>query len=106
MATKIIDFTPTPAAQRFSIALSGVNYVFRFYKSSRTQAWYLSIYDSADTPLLEGVRVVSLYPLLYRHTCNPLLSLYNLYALDTSGLTRPASGDLLGNDIKLYVTDG
>lgn len=102
MPARIIDFDPGHPAQRFSIALNGAVFTLKFYKSSRTQKWYMSVLDSRGTHLLSGIRLVSAWSLLASQDYSDKMPEVFLYLLDSTGAQRPADGELLGNDVKIH----
>lgn len=46
------------------VVLDGSEYLLRLFWNQREAKWYLSLYDSAENPVVLCVKVVSNYPLL------------------------------------------
>lgn len=42
-----------------STPLDGKDYVFRFQYNTRSDAWFMSIYDNDEVPILEGQKIVT-----------------------------------------------
>lgn len=83
--------------------LDGTDYVLRFRYNQREAAYYLSILTPQGVSILEGIKVVSNYPLLaaYNPPGRPpgeLLALVNAGADDSP----PALGDL-GEDARVTL---
>lgn len=92
------------ARYSFEVDLDDVNYSLSFEWNDRDSGWYLSVFSSEGTPLLQGRRVVLGYPLLNLYSLSGLPS-GALIAVDSSGKNEePGSGDL-GERVKLlYFT--
>lgn len=74
--------------------LSGVLYRFRVLWNERGQFWTIGIFDSSDNPIVQGVKIVSDYPLFARFS-NPLLPPGQIYCINTSDdKTEPNDSNL------------
>lgn len=54
-------------AYRYEITLDGRDYVLRFVYDARPDTWHFDLLLPDETPLAEGVRIVTGIPLLKRH---------------------------------------
>ncbi len=50
------------------IELGGVFYLIRIRWNSRTESWFLHVFDADGNPLVTGKRLVPNYPLMEIHT--------------------------------------
>jgi hypothetical protein len=66
MAAVRIITTPYPD-QTQRVELDGVLYTFRFLWNARGQAWHFNLGDGDGAAILNGVRMVTSFPLLYRY---------------------------------------
>lgn len=105
MSSVRIVTTPDPdTTQRVQL---GVNtYSLRIVWSQRGECWHLHIADSVGAPLLAGLRMITMYPLIarYHHLALPPGELWFLDTRDQHG--TPTLADM-GDRYRLYyVTDG
>lgn len=93
-------------AYSFECSLDGATYTLGFRWSSRAQAWYWSLIDQNDQPVVQGRRVVVNWPLL-RNVANVNAPLGEFYAIDTSGTDVEPGLTELGQRVKfIYVERG
>jgi hypothetical protein len=106
MASWLITTTPEPdTTQR--VPLGELSYSLHIYWSQRCEAWHLDLADSVGAPMLLGVRMVTMFPLLYRYKYLVGMPPGDLVFLDLREEgARPTLEDM-GDRFRLYyVTDG
>lgn len=59
MTSTAFEIPTSPQPQRFSIALNNVTYVILLRWVTPSNCWLMSIYDSSNVPILEGVPLVA-----------------------------------------------
>ena len=84
----------------FEIELEGATYTFSFDWNDRDEGWYLSVFNAAKNPLIQGRRIVIQYPLLDPHRDSQLPPGV-LLADDTSGQNIEPGFEDLGGRVKL-----
>jgi hypothetical protein len=57
--TTIWEIPLTPQTQRMRIDISGTNYTLHFKYNSVCDTWVMDVNDTADTPILEGIPLVT-----------------------------------------------
>ena len=85
----------------FSTTLDGQQVIFGVRWNGRDGAWYLSCYDSDETPIFEGVRIV-LGSFLGRRATYKFRLPGRIVAVDLSNSGKEASIDDLGTRVVLY----
>lgn len=97
--------TPEPdTTQR--VQLDKSTYALRIVWSQRGECWHMHIADSIGAPLINGLRMVTLYPLLDRFHYLPL-PVGELWFLDTRDGEGNPTLEEMGDRYRLYyVTDG
>jgi hypothetical protein len=105
MAQRIIT-TPDPdTTQR--VELGGLVYTLRIVWSQRGSCWHLELADSEGTPILYGVRMITLWPLLYRYRYLGTLPPGDLWFLDLREEAAKPTLEDMGDRFRLYyVPDG
>jgi len=102
-----IRITTTPdvdTTQR--VQLSGSSYSLRIVWSQRGACFRMSVSDTAGVPLIVGVRMITLYPLLERYHYNTKLPPGDLWFLDLRDLSGKPTLAEMGDRYRLYyVTD-
>lgn len=73
--------------------LDGVTYRFKFAWNIRLEIWTFSLFESDDTPIIQGQKLVTAANLLDRFQFENAPT-QGLYLFDTSGLDEPVT--LLG----------
>jgi hypothetical protein len=79
------------------VSLSGTDYVLRFDYNGRENRWYLDVFDTADSPIVRGVKLIPEWPLLRRVADSrkpPGHLVCTNYSGNKSGLTPPGFSDL------------
>ena len=104
MSSIRIVTTPDPdSTQR--VQLGDSTYSLRIVWSQRGECWHMHIADSVGTPVLNGLRMVTLYPLLARYHYLPLPP-GELWFLDTKDEAGKPTLEAMGDRYRLYyVTD-
>lgn len=92
----------------FTTTLSNVTYGFEFIWNARAEAWFFSLYDVEEEPIVSGRKVVVSTPLLETFRWDARIPSGTLYALDTSGQDLdPGEKDLgPGARVKILYDDG
>lgn len=91
---------------KFQCDLDGQTYGLQFVWNERFGAWFMSIFDVNDNPLICGVRVVVDFPLAFRSTLAGLFP-GMLIALDTSGQhIDPGLNDFGTRVLLQYIATG
>jgi hypothetical protein len=102
-AARIVT-TPYPdTTQRVQLGLSV--YSLRIRWSQRGEAWYVDMADSAGNELLRGLRLVTLWPLLYRFHYNPAIPPGELYFIDLREQHAKPTLEGMGDRFRLYYLD-
>ena len=105
MAVTNIPTSTTFSFYTLDVELDDIEFRLEFKFNARDQAWYLSIYDTNDTPLRSGLRVVSDWTLLRLWQEIQLRPEGELIATTQGGIARPALIDELGEDVVLTYLD-
>jgi hypothetical protein len=105
MASLRIVTTPdVDSAQR--VQLSGSSYALRIVWSQRGACFHMHVSDSAGVPLVVGVRMITMYPLLDRYHYNTALPPGDLWFLDMRDVGAKPTLAEMGDRFRLYyVTD-
>lgn len=103
MAIRLINTLPYPDTSQ-DVDLEGVVYNLRFRWAERTEEWHLDLRDAEGDPILLGIKLVTLYPLLrnYRHLVVPPGELFFVDNKDESA--RPTL-DGMGERFKLIYIE-
>lgn len=80
----------------YTVTLADVSYRVVLTWRERCEAWYLTLYDSADTILINGKRLSVDWPLLFRHTGRRPEG-GQLIMLDTADSMLPCEFEELGD---------
>jgi hypothetical protein len=82
-----------------------VDYLLDFNWNGRASAWFLSVFTADETPLVQGLKVVSNRPLLKRFHYISGMPAGDLVAVDFTGSVPYAGFDQLGAEVSLkYLT--
>jgi hypothetical protein len=101
MASQLIPTTPQPDTT-IRVVLGSNVYSLRIVWSQRGEVFRLWIADSAGVPLLDGLRMVTMYPLLVRFHYKPELPAGELWFIDERNqAARPTLQDM-GTRFTLY----
>jgi len=99
-----IPTSPYPdTTQRTQLGSS--TYSMRLRWNERGESWQLDLADGAGNPLLDGLRLVTLYPLLSRFRYNPSLPPGELWFMDTRDLEGKPTLEGMGDRFRLYYVD-
>lgn len=85
--------------------LDGVDYLLDFVWNARDPAWFVSISSIDGTELVNGIKLVSNWPLLRTHRYINGLPPGELIAVDLSGSIDKAGYGDLSNGVKLTYFD-
>jgi hypothetical protein len=89
--------------QRLSTVLGSTEYIVEMFYNTFANSWFFSLYDAEDVPLLNGVRVVTAWPLFFGFPRENLpegeLMLIKLDGTDTD----PVMGDFGVNAALYYL---
>jgi hypothetical protein len=102
MAVLIIDTSTDPETTAYEqfVDFEGRTYLLKFDYGQRDDAWYLSIYDQDEDPIICGKRVAIGIPLL-RGEVDSRLPGGILMAVDTTETHQEAGLEDLGAHVKL-----
>jgi hypothetical protein len=95
MAVLTLPADPVLPAYDFEVELEGALYRFELHWNARDGAWFMSLYDANDEPLVAGRKVVLGADLL-GHSADPRLPPGALLIIDTSGANEDPGRDDLG----------
>lgn len=84
------------------IRLEDRDYVLRFDWAGRESRWYLSIYDSEETPLLVGIKVIANWDFLSRSAWNAALPPGVLITMDLEQGGEPPTLKDFGTRVRLF----
>lgn len=96
MATILIPTSPGVPYFKQKTRLDGRDYLLYFAYNERAERYSLSIHDESDEPLLEGLWLVALWPLLRHYRSDPRLPPGELWVSDLTGDGAPPTLDELG----------
>lgn len=97
----IVPFEPSIPNYRFSTTLLSQTYVFDVRWNARDDAWYFDILDSANSPILHGVKIV-LGALLGGRCVDPRFPAGRFMACDMTDSGTEAKYDDLGVRVLIY----
>lgn len=103
MATVILSVAVEEASSRQTVALDGVNYILDLRWSERANGWFLDLYDDAEDPIRQGIRLVADWPLL-RLIADERAPRGNLMALASGGDADPTF-ETLGTEVSLVYVE-
>lgn len=104
MATYSIPLSPgTPAFTQRTL-LDGRAYILDFRWNERESAWYLSLLDEHEDPILYGIKLVLNWPLL-RRVVDPRRPPGSLMCVDPSGNDDSPGLQELGTRVELIYLD-
>ena len=96
MAELLVPTSPGVHYYTQKTKLDGRDFVLRFAFNERESAWYLSILDEEETPLLLDLKLVANWPLLRHYRYDPRFPPGELMAVDLTGDGAPPGIDELG----------
>lgn len=106
MASVRIPTTPTVDSS-LRVQLDSTSYGMRIVWSQRGECFHLHIADSVGNPLISGLRMVTLYPLLYRFHYIAGLPVGDLWFIDSRDAEGKPTLAEMGDRYRLYyLTDG
>lgn len=106
MASLRIPTTPDVDAT-IRVQLDSTSYSMRIVWSQRGECFHMHISDSVGAPIISGLRMVTLYPLLWRFHYMPALPVGELWFIDTRDAQAKPTLAGMGDRFRLYyVTDG
>jgi hypothetical protein len=101
-ALRIVTQPAPDSTQR--VELSGSVYTLRIYWSQRAQCWHMDMSDADALPIVMGVRLVTLFPLLYRYR-HLAVPPGELFVFDRRGLAGKPTLEEMGDRYRLYYVD-
>lgn len=104
MAVLTVPTTPGVPFYSQKTRLDGVDYLLSFRYSQREDRWYLSIADSEELPILQGLKIVANWPLLYPHRYDPRVPPGELMAIDLTSDTSPPGLSEMGEGKRVQLT--
>ncbi len=96
-----LDFVPSTAFYRFGSVLDGTPYIFDVYWNGRDGAWYFTLLDEFEDPIVSGVKVM-LSVLLGSRTSDARFPSGGFIATDTAKDGLEATYDDLGTRVVVY----
>lgn len=100
-----LPLTPSLAHYTFRATIDSSEYSFEFRWNGRDSAWYMSIYESDETPIISGVKVL-IGVLLGRRGDHDLFKRGAFVVQDMANEDRDATFDDLGTRVVVrYYTD-
>jgi hypothetical protein len=103
MAQRIIT-TPDPdTTQR--VQLGELVYVMRIMWSQRAGCWHFDLADSDGNPILYGIRMVTMFPLLYRFRYLGTLPPGDLWFIDLREEGAKPTLEDMGERFRLYYAE-
>lgn len=106
MASLRIPTTPNVDTS-MRVQLDSTSYGMRIVWSQRGECFHLHMSDSVGNPIISGLRMVTLYPLLYRFHYLPALPAGELWFIDTRDAQGQPTLAEMGDRYRLYyVTNG
>jgi len=87
-----------------TFTLDGKDYNIKFRYNDRADFWSMSIYDSSDVAIREGIRVVSNFPLT-RKIADPARATGLMFAFDPRSSASAPSIEELGTTVTLHYKD-
>lgn len=104
MATLTIPTTPGVPFYKQKTRLDGVDYVLGIRYSQREDRWYLSIYDSGESPILLGLKLVLNWPLLQAYRYDTRIPPGELMATGLTTDDSPPGLDEMAEDRRVQLT--
>lgn len=92
------------AYQAQRIPLDGRLYTLTLSWNQWASSWSLSLYDAEDSPILQGLRIISNWPLLRYYKYDPRCPPGELIAHDLTGDGSPPRFDDFGIDKRVELT--
>lgn len=94
------------ANYRQEVTLDDVSYILDFKWNGRAEQWSLSILQSDETPILEGLKLVLNYELLDQFSPRENVPPGDLFCIDTTGKETAITRDNLGDTVELiYIPE-
>lgn len=93
-----LPLIPGEPHYRFSTELSGIPFVVEVRWNQREEAWYMTVLDANESPVLSGVKLV-LGALLGARSADPRKPPGAFVVADLSGTGRDATLDDLGTRV-------
>jgi hypothetical protein len=84
--------------------LDGRDYVLRFSFNEREERWHLSVFNDQEEPLLQGLKLLTSWPLLRNHRYDDRLPPGELMVIDLTGLDAPPGFAELGEGRRCELT--
>lgn len=104
MATLLIPTSPGVPYFTQKTRLDGRDFILKFSYNQREERYYLSIFDEQETPILMGLKLVAVWPLLRRYRANPALPPGELWVSDLTGNGEPPTLNELGEGKRCELT--
>jgi hypothetical protein len=104
MSTLTIPTSKIEAFYSQRTRLDGREYLLRFAWNQREERWHLSIFDEAEQPIVQGLKLVANWPLLRFYRADPRCPPGELWVMDLSGDGSPPGFDELGEGLRCELT--
>jgi hypothetical protein len=104
MATLEIPVRSDNKAYSLQVDLEGTRYTLRFRFNTRMGRWVMDIADSVNTDILNGVVLLTNYPLTDQYA-DTALPPGRFVCIDESGENKDPGTNDLGNDVKLLYEE-
>ena len=95
-----LPFIPSDNNYRLVTSLGGIPYLIDVHWNDSDSSWYMDIYESDETPILVGIKVV-LGVRLGKRSKHEFFTNHILQAVDTSGARKDAGYDDLGARVQV-----
>lgn len=93
----LIRTTSDPYSRQRS-RLDGRDYVLDFSYNEREERFYLSVLDESEIPIIEGLKLICNWSLLYPYRSDPRCPLGEFTVVDLTGSGEPPTLFELGSD--------
>ena len=102
MSVEEIPLFNQSTSYRYTMAISGINYLVDMTYMARQDALYMSIYEVDGTPLRTGMRVVINWPINARDTLDP----DGVFVAISRRLGDITRADMLAENFKILYVSG
>ena len=104
MAAQLIPVTNALTNYKLKVSLDGINLILVFSYNDRTQIWDMCVQDSGGNPLVDGIAMVTKYPLNYRFNAGQVAGMPpGIFLLvDQSGKERTPDITNFGQGVSLF----
>lgn len=103
MAVREIELDSEDPAFDLGVSLDGVRFTLSFEWAEYAGAWFVSLWDADDVPLISGARVVTSWPWCARFRRSSFPAGQLVFLDPTNG--GPPGRNELGARVRLYYVD-